>query len=668
MNSPLGSAALRQALPRTWGALLARHGTPNAVQRAAAGPLLAGRDVLITAPTASGKTEAYLAPLCERLFPPGEGGEAARLLIVSPTRALANDLFRRIAPPLGQAGIGCGRWTGDHHDGGRLHPVTLVTPEALDSRLARDRGALAEVRAVVLDELHAMDRTVRGDQLRLLLERLRVAGALQVAAASATVADPHAMAGRYLRDPVLVGAGERRSVHARIVEAEGPVAVHAELAREVARGFRKVLAFCKSREEVEVYARLLRDRPPFRGAVFAHHGDVARSQRLATEQQLHARPVALCLATSTLELGIDIGDVDLVALVGPPSSVSSLQQRVGRGGRRGGGNAALCLAAGPWQARVFRTLLEAQAAGELLEDPSFFRPSVLIQQAISLLHENPGRWIDAPALRRRLPSELAAAWPEQRLAAVLAAAAKARWLQGPGPRYALGEQGEVHWVRGGLHANLAEDRSLEVRDALTGDHIGHICTVDTEAVGLAGRARRVLAVEGGRVLTAPADSPELATFGRGSRALVSAALAARLVVSLGLRPPVLVRGRHLALLHGLGSAGGALLGRVFRHAGMKPGFAGPLALILPAEFALAPEGEPLPWPGPERVPPALRRYHRSLGRRLALGRFHRDLPEEEQILAVEAASGVAAVASCLAACPPPVVEADDLLEEALWWS
>jgi len=661
-------AALRLALPRTWGALLARHGGANAVQRAAAGPLLAGRDVLITAPTASGKTEAYLAPLCERLFPPGAAGESggvgatdgsARLLIVSPTRALANDLFRRIAPPLAQVGIGCGRWTGDHHDAQRLHPVTVLTPESLDSRLARDRGALVGVRAVVLDELHALDRTVRGDQLRLLLGRLRRGGPVQVAAASATVADPAAMAGRYLCDPVLVGMGERRVVRARIVEAEGPQALRVELAREVARGFRKVLAFCRSREEVEVHARHLRGRPPFGGAVFAHHADIARGQRLSTEQQLLARPVALCLATSTLELGLDIGDVDLVVLVGPPPSVASLQQRAGRGGRRGRCNALLCLSAGPWQARVFRTLLEAQAAGEMLEDPYFFRPSVLIQQALSLLHENPGRWVDAAALRRRLPPDVAGAWPEARVGAVLDAAAGARWLQGPGPRYVLGERGERPWERGSLHANLAEDRALEVRDALTGDHVGAVRALDIPAVGLGGQARRVIAVEEGRVVTVPGAGPDLATFGRGSRAPVSAALAGRLMDSLGFSRPVLLRGRHLALLHGLGSAGGALLGAVFRTVGLKPVRAGPLALIL--------DGEPTEWPGPERVIPALRAHHRDLGRRLALGRFHRDLPTEEQIAAVEAASHAPAVAACLTAVPLPSLEAEPLLEEAAWW-
>ena len=179
---------------------------------------------MVCSPTASGKTEAVVAPLVERHLPPGTDG-LPRLLLVSPTRALVNDLLRRLEPPLARLGLAVHRRTGDHATLDRRHPpqVLITTPESLDSLLVRHTAFLAEVRAVVLDELQILDGSPRGDQLRLLLGRLRTlvgerGAALQAAASSATIHDPRGLAERYVERADTIVVREEIGTRSGIVD------------------------------------------------------------------------------------------------------------------------------------------------------------------------------------------------------------------------------------------------------------------------------------------------------------------------------------------------------------------------------------------------------------------------------------------------------------------
>ena len=670
----------RAAHPRLYGALIARHGGPNAVQLAAAGPLADGGDLLLCAPTASGKTEALLVPLVERHLPPlpGPGDDAPRLLMVSPTRALVNDLARRLVQPLGEIGVRVGRWTGDHHDAGRLQPLTVLTPEALDARLARSPGALSQVSALVLDELHVVDGGVRGDQLRILVHRLRgaraaVGGAVQVVGASATVAEPARMAERYLRAPQVLVLGARRPVRARIVDGREPATVVAELLALARQGFRKVLAFCDSREAVETLARHAEGRPPFGGQVFAHHGSLARRVRLSAEARFRTAPVGLCVATSTLEVGLDIGDVDLVALVGPPPDVASLLQRIGRGGRRVEHTTVVAFTSGPFEALVARTLLDAQAKAAWLQDPPLFHPSVLVQQAVVLAARHPGG-LDPETLARRLPPDLAADWPAAALAPLLRHACEQGWLLavGPGPTCVLGPRGERAWSRGEVHANLGARRMVSVVDGVTGEAVGEVAAGSEDRVSVGARGRRVLKSEEGRVVTEAGPGLGLPSFDGGAKAPMHAALARALLFRAGI--PVPCRARldgGETVFHGLGSAGGALLARTLRGRKVKIRHAGPLAVVVDgAPFS---DGTPAMaadrWPPPSRVALTLERHHPGLARDLGLGAFHGALPDEEQRRAVALHSGGARVEALLAlGLPPQVTPADPALWDQAAWS
>jgi ATP-dependent Lhr-like helicase len=669
-------AELRSALPRTYHAFFGRHGQPRPIQLGAARPLLDGRDVLLMAPAASGKTEAACAPLCELLLT--REWEPPSVLVVSPTRALANDLHRRLEGPMTELGISLGRWTGERKEpaagrrsgrGVELPAVTLVTPESLDSLLSRRPERLGTVEGVVLDELHVLDGTTRGDQLRILLGRLRhLRGNLRAVAVSATIAHPGAVAGRYLRDAVLVRDDRRHPIKARLVRGRAPRVVARHLEGLCRQGrTRKVLLFADRRDLVEEYAAELRSMPVFQGAVFAHHGSLSRAVREATEERFLAAPRALCVATMTLELGIDIGDIDVVGLLAPPPDVSSLLQRIGRSGRRGVGPRALCFAVHDASLFRYRTLLDLAASGDLAADPACFHPSVLVQQVLSLLHENPGRWVSASALHRRLDPDLASHWPTARIEGLLKHLARdTEWLeQAGGGRYVAGERTERLWQRGRLHSNIETQEELEVVDQLTDQVIGAVARWERgPALRLGGRGRQVVRADSRRIVVGTAASGEAPRFAPRGVPIVGRALArahgARLGVADGSWPLAVREDGAALLFHFGGTAWGFLVSAALVDLadGMTPRLPAPVLDAGPFAVTLAqPSLARVPTFDKEALEALCRRQRRRLARVLAMGPFHRDLPLDDADAALLEAADVAGLAAELSrACicePPP---------------
>ena len=647
-------ADLRALLGRTYYPFYGRHGRPRRIQLSSAALLTAGGDVLLVAPSASGKTEAYAAPLCERLLT--EGWNSPAVLVVSPTRALANDLARRLQEPLAQLGVSLGRWTGEHKEpaAGVLPAVTILTPESLDARLSREPAALRSVRCAVLDELHVLDGGVRGDQLRILIARLRrLTAALQVVAASATVSDPEATASRYLRDATIVCDAVRPAIRARIVCGVSAAIVGREVEALARAGGRKFLIFANARRQVEELAPALRSRPALRGVVYAHHGSLSRSSRERTEAGFLQAPRAVCVATMTLELGIDIGDVDTVALLDPPPDVSALVQRIGRAGRRGARPKALLFAAGPAESFRYRTLLERAREGDLAADPPCFRPSVLVQQAISLLQQNPKKWITAAAFHSRLDAELGAAWPETRLEAVLSKLAERGWLEPAGRgRYVLGEETETRWRLGLLHSNLSVAQAVHVVDQLTGETVGTILRpsdddlvdnavdfVDDAAdqapartLRLGGGSQRVVWEGERRILVRQGRGGAPPHFVPRGTPLVSRRLARaharRLGLAEGIWPLVRARGR-VFLFHFLGTAGGEVLGAALSDPASERGARrvlarGPLAIELASDESLEVEAY-----SHDALATLCRKRRKRLARVAAMGPYHTLLPADE---------------------------------------
>lgn len=500
MTDPL---ALKSCLDRTWLAFFARHGSFTRAQLAAIPPILDGENVLLIAATASGKTEAALAPLLERhclgssaLAP---DAPQLRILYVCPTRALVRDLYERLKDPCASLGVSLAMKSGDTGPVSTASPPALLitTPESTDSLLTRAPRLLGDLRAILLDEIHLFDRGPRGDHLRCLLRRIDVvrryrseeAGEiptpLQRVALSATVPDPAGIAARYLTGEPSVGASGNAQGHApRVVEVSGsrpilaqmePMTSLDDLALALDRravgglGVRKSLVFCNTRHEVEQTAAYLRNHLPFAATVFTHYSNLDPGLRLEVEQGFAEAAVAICVSTSTLELGIDIGSIDDVVLVGPPPDLTAFLQRIGRGSRRRDVAPVLCLPRSPLEEARFRGLLE-MAERPLALPPvqtgGDFLPSVLVQQTFSILKQSPTGGLRLGDLRRVAPGEvtdgdLGRILNHLRLLRYLRPGRPGEWRPGP----ALDELVDAHEI----YSNIGGDPlSVQVVDSFSG--------------------------------------------------------------------------------------------------------------------------------------------------------------------------------------------------------
>jgi ATP-dependent Lhr-like helicase len=392
--------AIRQRLANTWNAFFARFGTLRPVQQASILPILDRKNLLITAPTAGGKTEAVAAPVCEQIVAGRWTGLGC--ILITPTRALVNDLYHRLCVPFQEMGLRLGRKTSDHGISDRISEQFLITtPESAESLLTFRREALSSLRVVIMDEIHLLDGTPRGDQLRLLLARLQAylehvnasnPRSLQRIALSATVADPRRVAEVYLGpNSEVISIGGQRSIEARIVLADGDDEARAQAALEAAAEFddvRKILVFVNSRKQVDAGAQFFRHAGFANVPAYGHHGSLSRSERENAEERFKSDARAICVATMTLEIGIDIGDVDLVICIDPPYSLSSFLQRIGRGCRRlQGKTRVVCVARDRAGELLFEGLIHQAARGIPPAPLLPFRRSVLIQQVLAYLRQ-----------------------------------------------------------------------------------------------------------------------------------------------------------------------------------------------------------------------------------------------------------------------------------------
>ncbi len=412
-SDPSHLRQLKDKLPHTWDALFARFGNFTEIQAQAIEPLLDGRNCVLVSATASGKTEAALAPLLERYkqSSPAKPPNRLSILYLVPTRALARDLARRLELPLEKLAVRMQVKTGDEPalNPSRPPELLLTTPESFDSLLANRPRMAKDIGAVVIDELHIFDQSVRGDQLRILLNRLcrlkRYAfergdiakNDLQFCALSATINDPAEVAARYFTDPFVAQAAGQRPVDAEMIALDGAETLAQLLATLKQRGVRKALAFCTRRAECEQWAHQLRHGSPFGNHVYVHHASLEARVRRSAESRFALAEAALCFATSTLELGIDIGDVDLVILIGPPENTSAFLQRIGRGNRRTSRTTVVCCYRNAIERALFQVFIRAAQLGEIEPSVACFRPSVVVQQLCSYIKQTRFGEIDPDA-------------------------------------------------------------------------------------------------------------------------------------------------------------------------------------------------------------------------------------------------------------------------------
>lgn len=317
--------------------------TLRPTQVAAIAPIHAGTHCLLLAPTAGGKTEAAAIPMLSRML--REEWPAASVLYVCPIKALLNNLEQRLSFYAGLVGRRVEVWHGDVSQSRKQRAlkdapdILLTTPESIEAMLISTRvdqqAWFGNLQAVIVDELHAFAADDRGWHLRSVLHRLDqyLKRPLQRVGLSATVSNPQELL------HWLAPSGRREVVGNASVSTDADVTIDyvssldnaATVIARLHRG-QKRLVFCDSRSSAEQLSSMLRAHEV---RTFLSHASLSASERRQAEAAFAEEKDCVIVATSTLELGIDVGDLDRVIQIDSPSTVSSFLQRMGRTGRRG---------------------------------------------------------------------------------------------------------------------------------------------------------------------------------------------------------------------------------------------------------------------------------------------------------------------------------------------
>ncbi len=382
-------ASLSWAHPLVAEWFVQRFATPTEPQEQGWPHILAGRTTLISAPTGSGKTLAAFLACIDRLVRKALAGDLAdrtEVLYVSPLKALGNDIQKNLEVPLGEIlamagerGLLMPEIRTAVRTGDTLMPerramlkrpphILVTTPESLYILLTADksRAILRDVETVIVDEIHAVADDKRGAHLTLSLERLEaLTYKSPVRIGLSATQKPIEQVAHFLTgsrpDPVIVNIGHRRTLDMAVEVPPmplGPVASN-EMWDEVynrlvalVEQHRSTLVFVNTRRMAERVAHHLGERLGEEN-VAAHHGSLSRKLRLAAEKKLKEGQIRVLVATASLELGIDVGTVDLVVQINSPRAIAVTLQRVGRSGH--------------WRGAVPKGRLFATTRDDLLE-------------------------------------------------------------------------------------------------------------------------------------------------------------------------------------------------------------------------------------------------------------------------------------------------------------
>lgn len=352
------------------------------IQKRAIDPIFSGRSALILSATASGKTEAAVVPVIAQIISAKRDTIA---LYLAPTKALINDLVRRLSPHLEHLMVPFSMRHGDRKTSTKIFNVLFTTPESLDVLLCRDEAFLDKIRFVIVDEVHQVFNSARGVQITILLERLKKKSRkpLQRVALSATVARPGKVA-EWLRGTdssiELFAAQERRSISPKVFLVRGNRDV-AEIVRS--SSFKKILVFANTRRRCEKAFLNLKDCEPYK--VYIHYSSLEKEDREFVESGFKTSEFAICVATSTLEMGVDIGSVELVVFAEPPESVDSFLQRSGRGGRRSESTSLFLLSDSLKQILQYMGLVSLAGQNKLEDNRQGKFYSAVAQQVLSYI-------------------------------------------------------------------------------------------------------------------------------------------------------------------------------------------------------------------------------------------------------------------------------------------
>ena len=316
------------------------------IQEISSHAILDGNNCILLAPTAGGKTEASMFPILSKCLENYEQG--LRVLYICPTKALLNNQESRLDTYSGMVGLKSFKWHGDVSQSEKNHfkkessEILLTTPESLEVMLCSQKVPTLKIfqnlSFVVIDEIHALASSDRGSHLISLLERIRnyAKWDFQRIGLSATVGNPDELLdwlqGSSKNSKCIVQApAEASKKQIEIKYYNDSVQMGKDISNLV--NGQKSLLFCESRKLSESISGRLRKSTK---SIFVHHSSLSKEEREESENQFYHSKEACIICTSTMELGIDVGDLDKVLQIDCPPTVSSFLQRMGRTGRRSG--------------------------------------------------------------------------------------------------------------------------------------------------------------------------------------------------------------------------------------------------------------------------------------------------------------------------------------------
>ena len=407
-----------------YDAFLERYGSLTSIQQAAIPIISSGSNCVVVAPTGAGKTEAVMLPVIDSIMESGDA-HGIKVVYITPLRALNRDMIKRLEWLCAKAGISVSVRHGDTSQSerrkqARAAPAVLITtPETLQSILPTKsfRGHLKNVRFVVVDEIHELYPSKRGAQLSVALERLaELAPNFTRICISATVADPDSM-GRFLCNngafkvakvnidkKLQLGIemperykGNAKEIADKFGLDEGAVARLHSIAKHISES-RSTLIFANTRQVVEALGSRLvyMNKVDGFGGIGVHHSSLDKAERIDIENRFKEGTLRSMIATSSLELGIDIGSVDLVIQYGSPRQALRLAQRVGRSGHSEAGvSRGVVIAIDEMDAlesaAVYRNLKEGRLESFGVHEKAL---DVLCQQVCGIALERDGCGVD----------------------------------------------------------------------------------------------------------------------------------------------------------------------------------------------------------------------------------------------------------------------------------
>ena len=380
----------------------------NNAQEAVIEPLVNGRNIVLCSGTGSGKTEAVMAPIVSRYWEEALEYDELFIIYICPTKALVNDLEKRLELPLSYLGLRIGIRHGDRDDlkNNKIPHVLLTTPESFDVLLFKKETRILTVKAIILDEVHILYNNQRGLQLSILLNRLQilVQRKIQWAALSATIGNMS-----FIRD-FIIGSNSQadffsypseRRIDCYITHIKN-LYIFQQLIEKLIDNS-KLLIFTDTRKECERLASFLNGSDFLSYRLFVHYSSLSRGIRVETEKKFADSSSAVCIATSTLELGIDIGDIDAIIIWGIPNNIESFMQRIGRGNRRSQKINVICLVPDTSETVFldlikFYILTECAINGNLSQENPYKLYGSVVQQSLSIIAANEGRFVKSEEL------------------------------------------------------------------------------------------------------------------------------------------------------------------------------------------------------------------------------------------------------------------------------